>query len=63
MIRRVLVVVAIILAVEIAWALFCAITGVNLFVFYGVLVVASLAFWVPGLLDKRSPTERPQTNR
>jgi len=37
---------------ETAWALFCAKTGVNLFVFYAVLVVASGVFWIPGLGEK-----------
>jgi len=38
---------------ETAWALFCAATGVNIFVFYGVLVAASAVFWIPGLTEKK----------
>jgi hypothetical protein len=39
---------------ETAWALFCAATGVNLLVFYVVLVVVSAVFWVPGVAGKRA---------
>jgi hypothetical protein len=48
-----LVAVAVAVA-ETAWALYCAESNANIFVFYAVLVVASAAFWVPGLAEKRN---------
>ena len=39
--------------VETAWALFCAETGVNLLVFYAVLVAVSAVFWIPDRAEKR----------
>jgi hypothetical protein len=52
MARMILVILAAAIA-ETAWALFCATTGVNLLVFYAVLVAASAVFWIPGLTEKR----------
>jgi hypothetical protein len=39
--------------VESAWALFCAVAGVDLFLYFAGLIVASAAFWVPGLLEQK----------
>ena len=50
--RMILLILAVAIA-ETAWALFCAVTGVNLAVFYVVLVVASAVFWIPGLAEPR----------
>jgi hypothetical protein len=63
----ILVILAVAIA-ETAWALFCAATGVNLLVFYAVLVAASAVFWVPGLTEKRGAPRKtsnaiPETNR
>lgn len=45
-----MIIVALLLAVvETAWALFCAEAGINLLVFYAVLVAASAVFFVPGV--------------
>jgi len=52
MARMILVILAAAIA-ETAWALFCAATGVNLLVFYAVLVGASAVFWVPGIAERR----------
>jgi hypothetical protein len=64
--RMVPVILAVAIA-ETAWALFCAATNVNLFVFYAVLVVASGIFWVPGVAEKRAPQKTSnsivETNR
>ncbi len=38
---------------ETAWALFCAAVGVNLALFYAVLVASSAVFWVPGVVEPR----------
>jgi hypothetical protein len=66
MFRMILVILAAAIA-ETAWALFCAETGVNLLVFYVVLVAASAVFWVPGLADTRGAPRMtsngiPETN-
>jgi hypothetical protein len=53
--RRLIIIVVVMAAVEVAWALYCAVTGANLFLFYAVLVVASVVFWVPGVAEKRGP--------
>jgi hypothetical protein len=52
---RMILVILVVAIAETAWALFCAATGVNLLVFYAVLVVASAVFWVPGLAERRAP--------
>jgi membrane protein implicated in regulation of membrane protease activity len=66
MARMILVILAVAIA-ETAWALFSAATGVNLFLFYAVLVVASAVFWFPGLTKKRGPRKTSsgigETNR
>ena len=52
--RRLLALILVLVVAETAWALFCAETGVNLFLFYVVLVAASTVFWIPGLSESRS---------
>ena len=51
--RRMILLVMFLAVAETAWALFCAATGVNIFLFYAVLVAASALFWVPGLTEKK----------
>jgi hypothetical protein len=51
--RRLILIVVALTVAETAWALFAEATGVNLFVFYAVLVLASALFWAPGLLQKK----------
>jgi len=46
---RLLWVIVVMAILETAWALFAAATGVNILLFYAVLVAASTIFWVPGL--------------
>jgi len=41
---------------ETAWALVSAYVGINILVFYAVLVMASAIFWIPGLTEKRVDT-------
>ncbi len=58
---RLIPVILVMAVAETAWALFCAETGVNLFVFYAVLVAVSAVFWLPGPAQKqtgRQPTTR-----
>ena len=43
---------------ETAWALLCAYTGINIFVFYAVLVIASGVFWVPGLTEGHRASQK-----
>jgi hypothetical protein len=67
MARMILAILAVATA-ETVWALFCAVTSVNLLVFYAVLVAASAVFWIPGLTGKRggpqkTPSGVPETNR
>jgi len=50
--RMILVIVITVIA-ETTWALFCAETGVNLVVFYAVLVAISAVFWLPAPARKR----------
>jgi len=50
--RMILVIVITVIA-ETAWALFCAETGVNLIIFYAVLVAISALFWLPDQARKR----------
>jgi hypothetical protein len=47
--------VILVLAVaETAWALLCAVTSLNLALFYAGLVAASAVFFIPGVAEKRS---------
>lgn len=46
---------------ETAWALLCAYTGINIFLFYGVLVLASAVFWIPGLAETGAGARRGRT--
>src|SRR6267143_3022879 len=57
---RMPVVILVLAVAETAWALLCAYTGINILVFYAVLVVASAVFYVPGLTESRgaAPRER-----
>lgn len=50
---RLILVILLMAVAETAWALFCAATGVNLFVFYAVLVAVSAVFWIPDQAEKR----------
>jgi hypothetical protein len=61
---RLVAAILVMVVAETAWALYCAETSFNLLGFYVVLVVASAAFWVPGLSGSRgssSPPTRPAT--
>jgi hypothetical protein len=49
---RVVLLVLVMAAAECAWGLYAARTEVNLGLFYGVLVAASLVFFVPGVYGK-----------
>jgi len=49
-----LLVILILVVAETAWALLCAYTGINILVFYAVLVIASVVFWIPGLTETRA---------
>ena len=65
---RMIPVILIMVVAETAWALFCAETGVNLFVFYAVLVAVSAVFWIPGRAEKRVAPQKAssgdlETNR
>jgi hypothetical protein len=53
---RMLLVVVVLAVAETAWALISAYVGINIFVFYAVLVIASAVFWVPGLTESRGAT-------
>ncbi|MGH9918780.1 MAG: hypothetical protein ACRD6W_07940 [Nitrososphaerales archaeon] len=60
--------ILIMVVAETAWALFSAETGMNLFVFYAVLVALSAVFWLPDLAKKRLAPEKAaggdlETNR
>jgi len=55
---RMLLVILVLAVAETAWALLCAYTGINILVFYAVLVVASAVFWVPGLTEGRGAESR-----
>ena len=46
-------VIAVLAVAEASWAFYAAEAGVNLYLFYAVLVVASAIFWVPGVAEKR----------
>jgi len=65
---RLIPVILIMAVAETAWALFSAETGVNLVVFYAVLVAVSAVFWIPDRTKERvAPRETPggdlETNR
>jgi len=65
---RLILVILMAAVAETAWALFCAETGVNLFVFYAVLVAVSAVFWVPDRAEKRVAPQKAssgdlETNR
>lgn len=65
---RMIPVILIMVVAETAWALFSAETGVNLFVFYAVLVAVSAVFWIPDPAEKRLATQKAaggdlETNR
>ena len=65
---RLILVILMAAVAETAWALFCAETGVNIFVFYAVLVAVSAVFWIPDRAEKRvAPQEASsgdlETNR
>jgi hypothetical protein len=53
--RRLLTLILLMVVAETAWGLYCAATDANLFLFYAVLVAASVVFWIPGLAEKRGP--------
>jgi hypothetical protein len=59
---RMLIVILVLAVGETSWALLCAYVGVNILIFYAVLVIASAVFWLPGLTEKRgaTPQERPE---
>jgi hypothetical protein len=59
MARTILVIVVLVIA-ETAWALFAAETGIDLLLFYAVLVGASAIFFVPGIAEmpRNAPGER-----
>jgi amino acid permease len=46
---RLLTVILAMVVIESVWAIACAVTNANLFLFYGGMVVASAVFFVPGL--------------
>jgi hypothetical protein len=65
---RMILVIVIMVVAETAWALFSAKTGMNLFVFYAVLVAVSAVFWLPDPAKKRTAPQKAsggdlETNR
>ena len=50
---RLITVILVLVVVESAWALLCAETGADLFLYFAGLIVASAAFWVPGIVERR----------
>jgi len=65
---RLILVILMAAVAETAWALFCAETGVNIFVFYAVLVAVSAVFWIPDRAEKLVAPQEPssgdlETNR
>jgi hypothetical protein len=52
---RLILIVAAMAVLETAWALYSALAGINLLVFYVVLGVISFVFWIPGLAPRKSP--------
>jgi hypothetical protein len=63
MTRRILLVILLMVVAETAWALYCAVTGVNLLLFYAVLVVSSAVFWAPGLEGKGMGSPAPVSDK
>ena len=66
--ERMILVILIMVVAETAWALFSAETGLNLFVFYAVLVAVSAVFWLPDPAEKRLAPQKAaggdlETNR
>ncbi|HUI00528.1 MAG TPA: hypothetical protein VLX56_02725 [Nitrososphaerales archaeon] len=53
--RRLVLVAAVLAVLETAWALYAGAYQVNFWLFYGVLLGASLVFFVPGVVEKRAP--------
>ena len=58
---RMLPVILVLAVGETSWALLCAYVGVDILIFYGVLVVVSAVFWIPGLTEKRAATPQART--
>ena len=54
---RMLIVILVTAAAETAWALFAAETGIDLLLFYAVLVAASAVFFIPGLAERRDSVQ------
>jgi hypothetical protein len=50
-IAKSIVIIVVLAVVELAWALYAAATSANLLLFYAVLVVLSVVFFVPGLIE------------
>ncbi len=61
--RRLLAVIILLTVVETGWALFCAETSVNLFLYFAGLVAASVVFWIPGVVQEPTPAKSAETNR
>ena len=55
---RMILLAVVMAAGETAWAFYCGVTGVNLAVFYAVLVLASSVFFIPGIAEPRG-SRRP----
>jgi amino acid permease len=51
--ERLFIVILVMVVVESTWAVLCAVTGVNLFLYFAGLIAASVVFWVPGLTGQR----------
>lgn len=51
---RLLWTIIIVAVLETGWALVAAISGINIFLFYGVLLVASSVFWIPRMTREDS---------
>ncbi len=57
--ERMYVVILVMIVVESAWALLCAVTDTNLFLYFAGLVVASVMFFIPGVAEgKRQTAQR-----
>lgn len=66
--ERMIVVIVVLAVAETAWALFSAEMGVNLLVFYAVLVAVSAILWLPDRGAKRVTPQKAssgdlETNR
>lgn len=64
---RMILVIIVMAAAETAWALYAAATSVDLFLVYGVLVAASVVFFVPGIqvgagAPRKGPAASAETN-